>query len=72
MTDKRKPFLGFVSESFGPRPFDPIETWERWLVEVHEMPASSLKDDAIEEATRVISEMKLYLAARRHGVPWVH
>ena len=66
------PATGYLVDRFGPRPFDPIETWERWLVEVHEMPASSLKDDAIEEATRVISEMKLYLAARRLGVPWVH
>ena len=72
MTNERKPFLGLVAESFGPGPFDPIEVWEHWLAEVHQMPDSSLKEDALEEATRVISGLKLYLAARRHGVPWVH
>ena len=59
-------------DSFGPGPFDPIEAWEHWLCEVQDMPDSPLKDHGIEKAERMIRYLKHDLAARRHGVQWLH
>jgi hypothetical protein len=66
MSDK---LLGLLSE---PGMFDPIETWEEFLAELQAMPDFVWKEDAIENAKRVIAQNRQWLRAKRYGVAWLH
>jgi hypothetical protein len=65
-------FPGFIGESFEPGPFEGIEVWELWLVEVEAMPASPLKEYALANAMWTIATTRRSLRAWRHGVEWLH
>lgn len=55
-----------------PGPFETLERWEQFLAEVEAMPDFQGKASTINNAKWLIAQKKQELAARRHGVPWLH